>query len=186
MGKDTKIEEIKKDLEETQKIMVKNIDNLITRGEKLEKLEDTTQELREEAHYFVRGATELKKSLQSRQIRLTLVLVGAVIGVVWGLYSGSWGLGLIAYGGVGAGLGYAVGWLVSAVQQKFKPFSLFNSASGEHHSPDFLSKPTLEHSQAYELPKDLLLQYHAKPQAAASEVHSVDQDLQSKVRLPKC
>src|SRR5690349_21119375 len=58
-GKDCNLARIKQDLEETKKIMIENIDKIIERGEKLERLNDTTIRLQQASQAFEEEAKKL-------------------------------------------------------------------------------------------------------------------------------
>src|SRR5690348_10800226 len=88
MGIDSKVKKLKKELEETKKIMVDNVDKVIIRGQKLEKLKDKTQEMAEQSHFFMIDAKKLKSKLFWRNVALTVAMVASVMGGLYGLFSG--------------------------------------------------------------------------------------------------
>jgi hypothetical protein len=83
---DPKIEKIQAELDATKKIMEKNIDKMLERGEKLEALKNKTEQLKTESQAFNQNAVKLKQELQFKNVSLTIVLIGTAIGAVIGLY----------------------------------------------------------------------------------------------------
>lgn len=136
---DPKIEKIQAELDETKKIMEQNIDKLIERGEKLEALEDKTEQLKTESQAFNQNAVKLKQELQFKNASLTIVMIGAAIGAVIGLY------GVLAAGyawsclpicsALGAGLSYLLTKPIAGMFHLYQRLHFSN--------PLELNKPTL-------------------------------------------
>ncbi|MBS0286527.1 MAG: hypothetical protein JSR17_04475 [Proteobacteria bacterium] len=119
-----KIEMVKKQLEETKKIMVHNIDLAILRGKKIEVLKDKSTALKVQSHQFVRQATTLKRKLMWQNITLLLLMIGAALGLLAGSAASLSATGIALYTGIGALLGYGIGMVASEIQQKLNTFSL--------------------------------------------------------------
>ncbi len=132
MLKNKKIEEIRKQVEETQKIMAKNIEKAIVRGKALEELKEKTQAIKGKSHHFAKGAVSLKRQLQWRNIQLTTLIVGILIGGMCGALGGASTVGIALYAGIGGIIFYFIARLASEIQQKLNPFSLKQWG----HSPD--------------------------------------------------
>ncbi len=142
MGKDKKIEALKKELEETKKIMVKNFDLLIARGKKLEALKDKSRDLKQGSQVFQKSARDLKRELQLRNIMLTLLIIGISLGGIIGFVSGyplPVILGMSTLGGAIAG---GLSWLGSGFQHKFNRYKPVNSAVSPTNKIEVLSKET--------------------------------------------
>jgi type II secretory pathway component PulF len=75
---DEKIDMVRIDLEETKNVMKKNIDSMIERGEKIDYLEDRSEQLQKNAGTFKIYAKKLKNNLCCQSF-LTTVVVGLII-----------------------------------------------------------------------------------------------------------
>lgn len=119
MGKDTKIEKLKKELDDTKKIMVENVDKLIIRGQKLEKLKDNTQEIVDQSHFLMTDARKLKYKMYWRNFALTVVILASAMGGVYGLFSGfSWPW-ILASSALAGFISYGLTKIVSQMQQAY-------------------------------------------------------------------
>lgn len=139
MAGDPKIEKIQAELDATKKIMEKNIDKMLERGEKLEALKDKTEQLKTESQAFNQNAVKLKQELQFKNVSLTIVLIGAAIGALIGLYG-------VLFAGfswfclpISSLLGASLSYLLT------KPLSgMFHLYQKMHYSdPSAVNKPTL-------------------------------------------
>ncbi|KAH9588819.1 Synaptobrevin [Trypanosoma melophagium] len=79
-----KIGKIKDQIDNTKQVMLENLNRLIDRGERIENLCDKTEQLRDEAQFFHSNASELKRKMLIRNIKLAiaLLLVLALVGLV--------------------------------------------------------------------------------------------------------
>ncbi len=128
MGTNKKIEALKKELKEAQKIMATNMEKLIVRGQKLEVLKDKSKALKEESHYFNKSATQLKNHLKARNLQMLFIILGIILGSLGALVSGGTWLGFVLQGALGGLLGYGLGMCASVVQQKFQFLSPWQRA----------------------------------------------------------
>ena len=75
-----KIQQVNDQVEELKGIMVRNIDQITSRGEQLELLIDKTEDLSANSVSFKKTSTGLARSMRWKNIKLTLVIV--VIGII--------------------------------------------------------------------------------------------------------
>lgn len=76
---------------ELKGIMVKNIDNIADRGEKLELLVDKTEELNANAVSFKKSSRGLARSLWLKNIKITVILIVVVIVIIYFIVSAACG-----------------------------------------------------------------------------------------------
>ncbi len=143
MGKESKIEALKKELEETKKIMVKNFDLVIARGKKLEVLKDKSRDLKLGAQVFQKSAKDLKRELQWHNIMLTLSIIGATLGAVIALLSGYPPLIILAMSALGGVITGGIFWLGSGFQHKFNLYKPKNSDVSPKNKINVLFKTAL-------------------------------------------
>eukprot|EP01123_Difflugia_compressa_P006015 TRINITY_DN1814_c1_g9_i1.p1 TRINITY_DN1814_c1_g9~~TRINITY_DN1814_c1_g9_i1.p1 ORF type:complete len:216 (-),score=35.49 TRINITY_DN1814_c1_g9_i1:164-811(-) len=77
-----KIAAINAELEDVKNIMQENIDKVVKRGEKLEELEETTQQLEVEASGFRTRATQLKNTVWWGSLRMKIIIGVAILVVI--------------------------------------------------------------------------------------------------------
>ncbi len=70
-----KVKKIKGQIEEIKEEMVKNIDKVIARGEKIDMLVGKTGKLEESAMRFEKGAKKLKATVMANNIKIIIVIV---------------------------------------------------------------------------------------------------------------
>lgn len=136
MRKNDKIQKVRNEIEATQKIMAQNIEKIIVRGKKIETLQEKSIKLRNGAQALSQNATNLKRKLQWRNIQLTAVIVGFLVGALGALASGAGAIAITLYGASGALLCYFIAHLASEIKQKLNPLSI----SQWGHSPHQESK----------------------------------------------
>jgi hypothetical protein len=119
MGKDSKIEKLKKELDDTKKIMVNNVDKLIIRGQKLEKLKDKTQEIADQSHFLMTDTRKLKYKMYWHNFALTVVIVASAMGGLYGLFSGYSWPGILASGVLTGFLSYGLTKIAAQIQQTY-------------------------------------------------------------------
>ncbi|HRE32864.1 MAG TPA: synaptobrevin family protein, partial [Candidatus Berkiella sp.] len=125
-----KIKLIEEEIEKTKKIMEKNIDKLLERGEKLNALQDKSHELKLQAQVFNQQALAIKRAESFKNFVWSMVLFGAVIGAGFGLYGLATGYHLAVVPvamAIGAGLAYALTWPISAMFKLYQKASLATS-----------------------------------------------------------
>ncbi|MCS5710076.1 synaptobrevin family protein [Candidatus Berkiella aquae] len=123
----TKIKLIEEEIEKTKKIMENNIDKLLERGEKLNALQDKSQELKLQAQLFNQQALALKRAESFKNFTWSMVLFGAVVGAGFGLYGLATGYHLAVVPiamAIGSGLAYALTWPISAIFKHYQKLSL--------------------------------------------------------------
>lgn len=127
---DQKIKAIQQQVDETKKIMEDNIDKMLARGEKLKALKDKTDLLKTESQAFNQNALQLKQSYAFKNFALTVVLWGAAIGAVLGLYSvlfaGSHWSFLPLCTGICSALSYALTWPLQGLFNLYQKWRFTN------------------------------------------------------------
>lgn len=135
---DLKIKDMKDTVDRTKKIMVDNIDQLLQRGEKLEKLVDKSDQTQEQAQIFTQQARQIQIKARFENIALTAAMLGFVIGGFYGLSSGI-GLPMVAIcGGIGGVIFYSVVWMFSGAIQSILKLPFLNF--GFSLSPEKISE----------------------------------------------
>lgn len=86
-----RIQEVKGQVDELKGIMVKNIDQIADRGEKLELLVDKTEDLSANAVSFKKTSRNLARSLWWKNIKITIIIVIVVIIVIYFIVSAACG-----------------------------------------------------------------------------------------------
>ena len=74
-----KINQMKKDIDDTKNIMVQNIEKVLERGERIDLLVTRTEEMQEQSYKFKSGATDLKKKLWWKNMKLWIVIAVLVV-----------------------------------------------------------------------------------------------------------
>lgn len=70
-----KIRSVQDKLDNVRDIMVENIESVLMRGEKLEDLMATTEQMQEDATSFEKGSKRLKKKLWFKSMWLTIIII---------------------------------------------------------------------------------------------------------------
>ncbi|MGD9593032.1 MAG: hypothetical protein AB7V32_10975, partial [Candidatus Berkiella sp.] len=78
--------------------MAQNIEKIIVRGKKIETLQEKSIKLRNGAQALSQNATNLKSKLQWRNIQLTAVMVGFLVGALGAMASGAGAIAISLYG----------------------------------------------------------------------------------------
>lgn len=139
---DKKIKEMRKDVQDTQKIMEDNIEKLIARAELLERLDETTKDLRGHTQEFALKSNELKTSLQTRNYIYKGIMLFGAAGTLYGFFNGYSLGGCVAVGLFGSTVGGTVGYyagtikgffnrLAFAYQLQDSPFTAIKGKLGE-------------------------------------------------------
>jgi hypothetical protein len=128
MGRNSKIEKLKKELEETKIIMVDNVDKVIARGQKLEKLKDKSHDLVDKSRFAMKNAKKLKSKMYWRNVTWTVITAASAIGGIYALLSGfGWPM-ILASSALTGLLSYGVVNLVSEIQQTKLQFPFANAS----------------------------------------------------------
>eukprot|EP00004_Rigifila_ramosa_P003809 TRINITY_DN1407_c0_g1_i1.p1 TRINITY_DN1407_c0_g1~~TRINITY_DN1407_c0_g1_i1.p1 ORF type:complete len:110 (-),score=25.11 TRINITY_DN1407_c0_g1_i1:37-327(-) len=88
MSKPNKAQEVQAQVDEVTGIMKKNIDQVLVNQENLQSLESKTQDLSQEAQQFRKQATQLKKEMWWKNMKLNLIIF-LVICVILAIIVGS-------------------------------------------------------------------------------------------------
>ncbi|XP_064607589.1 vesicle-associated membrane protein 7-like [Liolophura sinensis] len=86
-----KLEKVEGQVDELKGIMVKNIDAIADRGERLELLIDKTEDLADGAVTFKKTSRNLARSLWWKNIKLTVIIVVIVIVIIYFIVSAACG-----------------------------------------------------------------------------------------------
>mmetsp|Transcript_23421 Transcript_23421/g.51416 ORF Transcript_23421/g.51416 Transcript_23421/m.51416 type:complete len:220 (+) Transcript_23421:146-805(+) len=70
---------VKEKVEETKNIMLKNMEMVLVRGEKLAELDEKAAHLKDEADRFKNTSSQVKRTLQWQNIKMKLMLLGALL-----------------------------------------------------------------------------------------------------------
>jgi len=123
-----KIKKIKKNIAEAERIMEKNLDLLIQRGEKLELIEDRSAEIEKNALEFTQQARQLSIWAQFKHYHGMAILAGMTLGALYGVVSGWYWPFLIASVVAGGTMGYSLVWMLSGITQSFFRFKFWSSS----------------------------------------------------------
>lgn len=116
---DAKIKEMRKDVQETQKIMEDNVEKLIARAELLERLDEKTKDLRGHTQEFALKSNELKTSLQTRHYIYKGIMLFGVAGTAYGLFNGYSLGGCVTTGLFGSTIGGSLGYYAGEIKGFF-------------------------------------------------------------------
>jgi hypothetical protein len=108
-GYKQKITAVQKEMDKTKEIMTRNVDALIIRGEKIDKLVGLTHELEQRSEIFAHNAHKLKWKLYLRDFSLQAVLIGVGSGLLYSLLSGHPLGGILLHAVLGGLIGYKIG-----------------------------------------------------------------------------
>jgi hypothetical protein len=86
-----KIRNIQSEVDKVKVVMQKNIDDILMRGEKLEKLVEDTEKLETNSKQFKEGATSLKYAMWCRNVKLTIAIIVIVLVVAFFIVVGACG-----------------------------------------------------------------------------------------------
>lgn len=89
--KDDKISKVRGEVDQLKDVMIRSIDKVLERGEKIELLVDKTETLEEHAFKFKKQAKSLKNRLWWKNIRLTLIILCILALVIYGILAVSCG-----------------------------------------------------------------------------------------------
>ncbi|XP_071951692.1 vesicle-associated membrane protein 7-like [Antedon mediterranea] len=86
-----KLTQVQNDLDELNRIMVKNIDTITNRGERLELLVDKTEDLEASSLTFKKTSKNLSRSMCLKNAKFTIILVVIIILVIYFIISAACG-----------------------------------------------------------------------------------------------
>ena len=78
-----KIRNIQSEVDKVKVVMQKNIDDILARGEKLDKLVEDTDRLEQNSLQFKSSSTALKHALWCRNVKLTIAIIVLVVVVAF-------------------------------------------------------------------------------------------------------
>ncbi|KAJ3087273.1 hypothetical protein HK102_011455 [Quaeritorhiza haematococci] len=77
-----KTQQIQNQVDEVIGLMHNNIEKVIARGEKLESLQNKTDDLQQGALQFKRGATKVRRQMWWKDLKLKLIIAGVIIVII--------------------------------------------------------------------------------------------------------
>lgn len=77
-----KITALNDDINQVVDVMMDNMDKVLARGDRIDTLQDKSATLADQAQQFQQRSTELKRNLCMKNLKLTLMIAGAVIIVI--------------------------------------------------------------------------------------------------------
>ena len=78
LGEADRVHRVQGEIDEVRTVMVENIERVLQRGEKIELLVDKTENLNQQAFRFKRQSTVLRRTMWCKNVKLWLLLAGAV------------------------------------------------------------------------------------------------------------
>jgi vesicle-associated membrane protein 4 len=75
----SKIQSVQKEVDEVVGIMNDNINKVMERGEKLDSLQEKTDDLQQSSLQFKRGATRVRKQMWFKNVKLNIAIAVVVI-----------------------------------------------------------------------------------------------------------
>lgn len=101
-----KIKRIKNNIEATKTQMVKNVELLLERGEKLEVLKESTQKLERSSEMFSKKALKIRQNAKDDNLMMTFILIGGFVGFLIPLLAGLYWPLIFAGFFAGSAMGY--------------------------------------------------------------------------------
>jgi len=89
--KNDKIAKIQEEVSQVKDVMIKNIDKVLERGEKIDLLVDKTEVLDQHAHKFKKGSTRLRRAMWWKNVKLTLLIILFLLIVIYVILAASCG-----------------------------------------------------------------------------------------------
>jgi len=81
-GNPDKVKQVQAQVEEVKGIMHQNIEKVIERGDKIENLQEKTDELQNSAQQFKKSTTKLKRQMWWKNMKLNLIIAFIVIAIL--------------------------------------------------------------------------------------------------------
>lgn len=78
-----RINRVRGEIDEVKSVMVHNIEKVLERGERIELLVDKTENLNQNAFKFKKSATQLKRSMWWKNIKIMIILIVVILVVVY-------------------------------------------------------------------------------------------------------
>ncbi|EDV21529.1 Vesicle-associated membrane protein 7 [Trichoplax sp. H2] len=91
LSDNNKINKVSEDLDELKGIMVRNIESIATRGEKLDLLVDKTEDLEQTSLTFKKSSKKLSRAMCMKNAKCTIFLVVIVLLVIFFIFVGACG-----------------------------------------------------------------------------------------------
>lgn len=73
---------MKNKVEDVKDVMIDNIEKILDRGEKLDHLTQTTDDIVDQAQQFSRGTRKLKNNMWARYIILIIILIFVIVAII--------------------------------------------------------------------------------------------------------
>ena len=77
-----KLRLVQKEVDATKDIMMKNMEDVIKRGDNLEELQRTTDQLQKASVTFERKAKETKRTMCMKNCKMTAIIIGVVLVII--------------------------------------------------------------------------------------------------------
>jgi len=90
-AKTDKIAKVQEEISQVKDVMIKNIDKVLERGEKIELLVDRTEVLDQHAFKFKKSSTKLKNTMWWKNMKLCILIIVFVIAVIYVILAASCG-----------------------------------------------------------------------------------------------
>jgi len=81
--KNDRIAKVQEEISQVKDVMIKNIDKVLERGEKIELLVDKTEVLDQHAFKFKKASTKLKRAMWWKNAKLTILIILVLLGVIY-------------------------------------------------------------------------------------------------------
>jgi len=89
--KNDKIAKVQEEISQVKDVMIKNIDKVLERGEKIELLVDKTEVLDQHAFKFKKASTKLKRHLWWKNVKLTIIIILFLLAIIYVILAASCG-----------------------------------------------------------------------------------------------
>lgn len=146
------IKEMQKDIDEATELMHDNIDQVLTRGEKLEDINIKSKAVEQKSQVFNQEAKAMSGRLRFKNLSITAAVIGVVAGLAYGLVTfASWPFVAVyaAFGGVAA---YGVAWAGNKIYNLLPSWPFSRSVG----SSDLIENNQLSHENSPSLQKDIV------------------------------
>jgi len=89
--KDDKVQRVREEISQVKDVMIKNIDKVLERGEKIELLVDRTEDLDKHAFKFKKQSRNLKRSMWWKNVKLWIIIITFVLALIYIILASSCG-----------------------------------------------------------------------------------------------
>jgi len=90
-AKTDKVAKVQQEINQVKEVMIKNIDKVLERGEKIELLVDRTEELDAHAFKFKKASKTLKRAMWWKNVKLVVVIIFVLIVIIYIILAASCG-----------------------------------------------------------------------------------------------